>query len=213
MATSDKSWTVLDKRQFRTEQSIFEQGEMGEAVFIIQSGTVELFKLEEGRRISLATLRGGEIFGEMAILDDGPQLSSARTLESSMIIRIPRGMIDERLAKTDKFLRGLLRTLVSNLRILHNVTMKRPRSAQDYLNAIDFHLQGLRKYIDMPSAEEVKEESRGRLDAMAILTRELKTVFEGHDDKRESALDESDLSSQGKPERIPNANPDWENLE
>ncbi len=173
---------------------------------------MELFKLEEGRRISLATFRAGEIFGEMAILDDGPQLSSARSLENSLIVRIPWGMIDERLAKTDKFLRGLLRTLVSNLRILHNVTMKRPRSAKDYLNAIDFHLQGLRKYIGMLSAEEVREDSRPRLDAMGILTRELIEVFEGHDDKRESALDESDLSPQGKPERIPDANPDWESM-
>ena len=212
MATSDQSWTVLDKKQMRADQTIFEQGEMGDAVFIVQSGSVELYKFEEGQRISLATLRSGEIFGEMAILDDGPQLSSARSLENSLVIRIPRPMIDTRLEKSDKFLRGLLRTLVSNLRILHNVTMKRPRSAKDYLNAIDFHLQGLRKYIDMPSADDVREDSRGRLDAMRILTRELKTVFEGHDDKRESALDESDLSSQGKPERIPSANTDWESM-
>jgi CRP-like cAMP-binding protein len=212
MATSDQSWKVLDKKQMRADQTIFEQGEMGDAVFIVQTGAIELFKVEEGNRISLATLRSGEIFGEMAILDDGPQLSSARAIENSLVVRIPRGMIDARLAKSDKFLRGLLRTLVGNLRILHNVTMKRPRSAKDYLNAIDFHLQGLRSYIDFPSAEDVREESRGRLDAMGILTRELKEVFADHQDSRESALDESDLSSQGKPEKIPRANPEWENI-
>ncbi len=35
MATSNQSWSVLDKKQFRGDQSIFDQGEMGDAVFVI----------------------------------------------------------------------------------------------------------------------------------------------------------------------------------
>ncbi len=75
---SGGSWEVMGKKHYHRVEMIFEEGEMGLATYIIQTGAVELFKLEDGERVSLATLRAGELFGEAAILEDSVQAISAR---------------------------------------------------------------------------------------------------------------------------------------
>jgi CRP-like cAMP-binding protein len=45
-------------------------------MFIIKSGVADVLKGEEGNQIRLATLERGDIFGEMAILENEPRSES-----------------------------------------------------------------------------------------------------------------------------------------
>ena len=51
---------------------IFSEGEIGNEMFIIQSGTVELLKTIGKDTKVLATLEKGDFFGEMSVLEDLP---------------------------------------------------------------------------------------------------------------------------------------------
>jgi CRP-like cAMP-binding protein len=48
---------------------IVRQGEMGDRMFVIQSGRVRVTRTVDGREIELAELKEGDFFGEMAIID------------------------------------------------------------------------------------------------------------------------------------------------
>lgn len=188
------------KKLYYKGDTIFTEGEEGSHAFIIESGSVELFKTVEGERISLAVLLSGALFGEMALIDGSPRMASAYAVEDSVLLRVTHSMLEAKLKKDDKFTRGLIRVLVSNLRNVHKSYMRRPRSVEDYLQAIDFHLGGLSNYMEKPDAENVGAEAIRHLEAIDITINKLKAVFSNHKDKRRSVLEKSDVTSTGKPD-------------
>jgi len=62
-------------------QVLFRRGESGDAFYIIDSGHIRIFTLdEEGSELTLNTLGAGEAFGELALVDDRPRSASAAAL-------------------------------------------------------------------------------------------------------------------------------------
>jgi len=59
------------------QQIIFLQGETGHALYVIQEGEVKITRFHENQEVLLGVLKKGDIFGEMAILDDKPRNASA----------------------------------------------------------------------------------------------------------------------------------------
>ncbi|HUL00307.1 MAG TPA: Crp/Fnr family transcriptional regulator [Nitrospirota bacterium] len=69
---------------------IFQEGDRGEDMYIIQTGKVKISKRIRGVEKTLATLEKGEFLGEMAILNDKPRSASAETLEDCEMLVIDR---------------------------------------------------------------------------------------------------------------------------
>ncbi|MDR0663157.1 MAG: Crp/Fnr family transcriptional regulator [Spirochaetaceae bacterium] len=68
------------------DKIIFADGEFGNSLYIIQEGTVKITKILEGNEIILAILRQGDIFGEMALLENKPRSASAMAQEDKTIL-------------------------------------------------------------------------------------------------------------------------------
>jgi putative ABC transport system ATP-binding protein len=65
---------------------IFEQGDRGELVYMVEEGEVEIFRLRDDRSEEQVTLvRAGEYFGELAPLLGMPRAASARTRASTVL--------------------------------------------------------------------------------------------------------------------------------
>jgi CRP-like cAMP-binding protein len=64
-------------KKYRNGQMIFSEFEMGDTFYLIQSGQVELLKLDEDAQKTLAILKPMEMFGEMAILESSPRSATA----------------------------------------------------------------------------------------------------------------------------------------
>jgi CRP/FNR family transcriptional regulator len=64
-------------RKYKKDTFIFCEHEPGEDLFIIQSGKVKISKILGGNEVLLAVLKNGDIFGEMAILENQPRSASA----------------------------------------------------------------------------------------------------------------------------------------
>ncbi len=73
---------------------LFQEGDRGEEMFIIQSGKVKISKRIRGVEKTLATLDKGEFFGEMAILNDKPRSATAETLGECEMLVIDRKTFD-----------------------------------------------------------------------------------------------------------------------
>ncbi len=190
----------MEKRSVKKGEIVFKEGDAGDAAFVVEVGSVAIVKNVEGTDVRLTTVGAGELFGEMAILDGSPRMASATALEESLLLVVPRGVLDSKFRKSDPFLQTLVRILVSNLRNVHHIYMKRPRSAQDFLGAIGFHVANLGAYLGKAENRALAAAAEPQLAAIQSALLELKAVFAGHRDRRASVLTEAELI-------VPGANP------
>ena len=102
-----------DRRQiFRPGELIFGEGTPGDVAFIIERGEVEITCLRQGRNVRLGLLGAGEIFGEMALIDDNLRTATARAAEETEVIAISREQIQGKLQSADTITSLLLRLLL-----------------------------------------------------------------------------------------------------
>lgn len=96
---------------------IFDEGDVGTEMYVIQSGTVELMKkTRRGDGKSLATLEKGDFFGEMSILEDVPRTATARAKTDCELIKINQSTFDEMLRHNTEIAVRMLRKLSRRLR-------------------------------------------------------------------------------------------------
>ena len=82
--------------EWKKDQSVFNTGDPGEALYVVTSGAVEVFfKNDTGERIVLETARVGDFFGEISLLDQGPRTASAVAIEDVKAIEVDREDLDE----------------------------------------------------------------------------------------------------------------------
>jgi CRP-like cAMP-binding protein len=68
--------------------SFFREGEVGDTMYVLESGRAEVIRSWQGRELRLHALGPGDCFGEMALLDLSPRSASVRALEPSSAMRI-----------------------------------------------------------------------------------------------------------------------------
>ena len=72
----------------------FREGEPGEAMYVLESGRVEVVKqVAEGEWRVLRQFGAGDCFGEMALMDLAPRSASVRAIEDCCAIEIGAGQL------------------------------------------------------------------------------------------------------------------------
>lgn len=184
----------IEKKFYQKGDLVFEEGQTGDCAFIVEMGKVEIFKSLEGETVILAAMGEGELFGEMAVIDGSPRMANARASEDSVIVYLPQKLFDSKLQKYDPVMKSLIQILLDNLRNVHKAYMHRPRSADDYLNAMAYHSDGFQKYLAKRPDDAATVEGRKELAEIEHAIHNLRSQFKDHDDVRISALSEPDLS-------------------
>ena len=183
----------LKRDRYKQGTVLFKEGDEGDAAYIVHSGSVGIFKEIEDGRIQLATLKDGELFGEMAIIDGSPRMAEAVTLEESVIVKVPKDVLETKLASHDPFLKALVHILVNNLRNVYRAYMHRPRSVHDYLTLFATHAEGLRTYLDQLEELDPEAEALKKLTALENAVRDLRYLFTSHEDRRRNVVTDTDL--------------------
>ena len=107
--------------------TIFREGDPGDALFVVLDGRVRISnESETGIEAILVTLRPGEFFGSLALLDGAPRSATATALDAVDILVLPRdaflGLIDEVPAIREHVLVALakeIRRLTAHVEELH----------------------------------------------------------------------------------------------
>ena len=126
---------------------MFRQGEAGDAAFIVNAGSIGIYREVEGKRVPLATLRKGELFGEMAVIDGSPRMATAFTLEDCTLTMISVALMTEKMKKTDPFIKALITMLLGNLRSVHESYTPKARSLVDSVRTLARQSDSLTKYL------------------------------------------------------------------
>ena len=81
----------LERLEVSTGETIIRQGEAGEECYVLRSGRVEvLARGAQGDERILATLDPGSLFGEAALLTDGPRNATVRAIEPCTLLALRR---------------------------------------------------------------------------------------------------------------------------
>ena len=99
-------------RSFRAGQLIFQKGDVGFELFVIRQGEVEL--RVDGR--VLRKLTTGNIFGEMALVDDSTRSATAIAASDVQVVPISEKQFVELIRESPSFALDVMRILAQRLR-------------------------------------------------------------------------------------------------
>ena len=109
----------MRRRRFRRNEVIFHQGDIGDSLQVVVSGAVKIvLPSAEGDEAIIASLKGGEFFGELALLDGAPRSTTATAVEPTETLTLPREQFLRLLADDPAIVRALLHALAEELRRL-----------------------------------------------------------------------------------------------
>ena len=101
---------------FSAGDHIFDQGDLGTEMFIIQEGEVEIIKHIAGESHTLSRLEKGDFFGEMALLEAMPRTADAIALTDVKVVAINGSRFDEMLRKNPEVAVRIIRKYSKRLR-------------------------------------------------------------------------------------------------
>lgn len=76
---------LLHRREYLAGEVVFDEGEEGQAIYIVLDGEVVLGRQGKDAAGYIATLGSGSFFGDMALLDDLPRTAQARAHKAAQL--------------------------------------------------------------------------------------------------------------------------------
>jgi len=102
--------------EFKAGAPIFEEGGREADMFVIEAGSVEIFRSEGGVPRPLRALEAGDFFGEMGLLDAAPRTASARAVTDCRLLVLDASGLDALLRAHPEVAIRMLRTMAARLR-------------------------------------------------------------------------------------------------
>jgi len=86
----------LQERTYLKGETIFTQGDIGRALFIVFAGKIALSRLDAAGQKSevIAEVHPGEFFGEMALLEEMPRTATATAMEDTKVFMLFKIKLD-----------------------------------------------------------------------------------------------------------------------
>jgi CRP/FNR family transcriptional regulator len=119
-------------RIYQDGDVVFLEHEVGNELFIIQHGSVKIKKVVAESEITLAILQKGDVFGEMAILDDMPRSATAAAYGKTMLLAINKdnfqGMVRQQPQLATKIITLLSERIWISYRQFSNAMLDEPNA-------------------------------------------------------------------------------------
>ena len=79
----------VDQVNYKAGETIFHEHDRGDALYVLEEGTVRIWVIDEDvHEVTLAELKPGDFFGELAVLDRGERSSSASAITDIHLHRL-----------------------------------------------------------------------------------------------------------------------------
>ena len=113
--------SISKEKKVKKNEIVFKEGDIGDAFYLIVTGSVRISTLVPGVGEEALTILGeGEYFGEMALIDDAPRSASAIANDDGMLLYIGkddfRKLLEQQTDIAYKLLWVFTKTLSARLR-------------------------------------------------------------------------------------------------
>jgi EAL domain-containing protein (putative c-di-GMP-specific phosphodiesterase class I) len=106
----------FEREIFDSGQRIFKSGDAGDCAYLIEEGMVEILVLKQGEEHRIRLIGKGELFGEVSLIDYQPRTATVKAVERTVLVPIPRKLMERLLDKCDPVLRHLLLVILERFR-------------------------------------------------------------------------------------------------
>ncbi|MBR7079366.1 MAG: cyclic nucleotide-binding domain-containing protein [Treponema sp.] len=132
-------------RDYPKNTMIFAENQYGGDMFIIQEGSVKITKVVDGEEVTLAMLKKGDMFGEMALLENKPRSASAISHDACRLMVVNRENFDQMVATQPQMISRLTTMLADRLwsmyRQLANTSLEHPKEKMIDMLALQIEKQ------------------------------------------------------------------------
>lgn len=97
---------------------IIRQGELGDCMYIIQAGQVEVVMEQDGQEVRLAVLETGQFFGEMALFERQVRVATVRALSRARVLSVDQKNFLRRMHQDPSLAYPLVQTMFRRIREL-----------------------------------------------------------------------------------------------
>jgi len=141
----------LQRRPYAAGVAVFEQGDRGDALYIVERGDINIhLPGEASRRISLKDISRGEYFGELSLFDDKPRSASALATTDALLLELHRDTLQSYLQRRPGAAMAILRTMSGRLRETN--TLLSARAARNVDEEFDKNLAWSERLADKVAA-------------------------------------------------------------
>lgn len=160
LATIDRElrakWLV--EQQYKPGDIIFKEGDVGDAMYLIRSGQVIVFKGDPGSPIVLGYRGAGEIIGEMALLDDRPRSATVVATEPLCLLKISQEDFQTWLGDNPSLRVNLMKVLSARLREADEVRTDTFLTAESLTQQISYLETEKQKLLELQRLREETSE-------------------------------------------------------
>jgi CRP-like cAMP-binding protein len=103
---------------YQDGEVIVRQGEVGDCMYVVQEGQVEVVAEKEGEKVRLAVRGQGEFFGEMAIFEREVRMATVRALGQARILTIDKKNLLRRIHEDPSLAYRIVQTMSRRIREL-----------------------------------------------------------------------------------------------
>ena len=86
---------ICHTRKYQSGEAVFRQGDRGDRLYVLLSGEVDIIKRLNDELRPLATMKAGDVFGEMAIVDSEPRSADAIAKSDAMMMELHDQIIND----------------------------------------------------------------------------------------------------------------------
>jgi len=104
---------------YRDGDAIVRQGELGDCMYVVQSGEVEVVQTTSGGEQRLAVLGTGDFFGEMAVFEKEVRSATVRAHGEARALKVDKRTLLRRIKEDPLLAVNLLQTLSHRIRELN----------------------------------------------------------------------------------------------
>ena len=98
---------------------IFCECQPGAELYIIQKGQVKITKIVDNNEVLLAVLKAGDMFGEMALLENKPRSASAIALDGCQVLAVNRQNFNHMVSTQPQLIARLTNTLADRIWLMY----------------------------------------------------------------------------------------------
>lgn len=109
---------------YRSGEPIVRQGDEGDCMYVVQSGTVEVVKESGGSEMRLAELGEGEFFGEMALFEKDVRSATVRAIGDVRVLTIDKKMILRKIHDDPSLAFRIMQKMSRRIRELNDEMMR-----------------------------------------------------------------------------------------
>jgi len=131
----------LTEKAFATDQVVFSKGESGHSMYIVLSGSVQIYLPPENKDdppVVIKDVRTGEYFGELSLFDDKPRSASVKALVETVLLELTRDEFGEHLGRSKTAAITILAEMAERLRQTNSLLSQ--RATKDVVKEIEENL-------------------------------------------------------------------------